>query len=108
MSDIAVCASRIELDADQVRWLASLPMPAHGLERVLSCNLDQGHAGPHASLGQYSRDTEWWVQWTLSVSEINPIPACPVTRTPDQDEDDNVCLLYAGHPGRHLYGTDRQ
>jgi hypothetical protein len=49
------------------------------------------------------------VQWTLSASEINPLEMCTAERVVDAggDEDDNVCLLVAGHAGRHAYGDDR-
>ncbi|MEV6490114.1 hypothetical protein AB0M20_16055 [Actinoplanes sp. NPDC051633] len=101
------CPARIELDIRQQLWLESLPMPAHTVGRTLPCSLDARHAGPHASLGQQSGDTDWWVQWTLTAAEINPLPPCSKTRTPSGDEDDDPCLLYAQHPGRHLYGDER-
>lgn len=103
------CPARIELDPAQMAWLDSLPRPAHGLLRVLRCELETGHPGPHAGLGQHSFETQYWVQWTLSASEINPLEMCTAERVVDAggDEDDNVCLLFAGHAGRHAYGDDR-
>lgn len=99
------CPARIELDHQQVGWLSRLPRPAHGLDRVLHCELEHPHEGAHAGLGQHAAGTGWWVQWTLTASEINAIPHCAAVRTPSQ-QDDNHCLLYCDHPGRHLYGSD--
>ncbi|MGK5681737.1 GntR family transcriptional regulator [Actinoplanes sp. URMC 104] len=99
------CPARIELDRQQVGWLGRLPRPSHGLDRVLHCELEQRHAGAHAGLGQHAAGTGWWVQWTLSASEINAIGQCPAARG-SLDEDDSNCMLYADHPGRHLYGSE--
>ena len=109
VADSNRCPARIELDHNQVGWLSRLPMPAHGLDRVLHCELEHPHPGPHAGLGQHAGGVEWWVQWTLTASEINPIRLCPAQRFPDSGPtDDNNCLLFDGHPGRHLYGSDYQ
>jgi hypothetical protein len=107
MSKLDRCPAEIELSANQLAWLAELPIPAHSLKPELTCDLDQGHDGPHASLGQHSGDTEWWVRWTLHSSEISPFEACPSVRV-SGDEDEDSCLLFEGHPGSHLYGDERR
>ncbi len=99
------CPARLELDQRQVGWLSRLPRPSHGLDRVLHCELEQPHPGAHAGLGQHAAGTGWWVQWTLCASEINAIAQCPAVRIPGPG-DDNACLLYRDHAGRHLYGSD--
>ncbi|SNY48716.1 GntR family transcriptional regulator [Paractinoplanes atraurantiacus] len=104
-ADASRCPARIELDHAQVGWLSRLPPPAHALDRVLHCELEHPHPGPHAGLAQHAHGTGWWVQWSLSASEINPIPLCGAERGP---HDDGRCLLFHGHPGRHLYGDDYQ
>ena len=102
------CPARLQLDIRQQLWLESLPQPAHVVGQMYPCALDSGHEGPHAALGQQSGDRAWWLQWTLKASEINLLPECPGTPNGGTDnEDDGVCLLYAGHPGEHLSGDER-
>ena len=104
--DATRCLARLELDAVQLAWLDRLPRPGHALVRVLRCEFEQPHAGAHACLGQHSGDTDWWVRWTLFASEIDALAPCPITRYPgDPAADDNACLLYAEHAGRHSYGS---
>jgi DNA-binding transcriptional regulator YhcF (GntR family) len=103
--DASRCPARIELDATQLAWLDQLPRPGHELVRVLRCELEHSHSGAHAGLGQHAGGTEWWVQWTLHASEINPYGMCPASRLPgDSAADDNTCLLHEGHVGRHSFG----
>src|SRR4051794_39064243 len=98
------CPAVVELDVRQLEFLAGLPMPAHGLLARLSCELELGHAGSHAALGQHSGDQQWWVQWGLAASEINPLAYCTAERIPgDEAEDDNGCVLFHGHAGRHSH-----
>ncbi|MFF5290316.1 winged helix-turn-helix domain-containing protein [Paractinoplanes globisporus] len=105
-TDADRCPARVELDAAQLAWLDQLPHPGHELVRVLRCELENTHVGPHAGLGQHAGDTEWWVRWTLVASEINPLRMCPAQRDPgDPAADDNTCLLFDGHVGRHSYGA---
>jgi DNA-binding transcriptional regulator YhcF (GntR family) len=106
-ADIGRCPAHLVLAPAQIAWLGTLPMPAHGLDRVLHCELERAHPGPHAGLGQHAGDTPWWVQWTLAASEIVPVPMCPAQRIPEGTEvDDNKCLLFQDHAGRHLFGGD--
>ncbi|MCY1144460.1 winged helix-turn-helix domain-containing protein [Actinoplanes sp. Pm04-4] len=99
------CPARVELDHQQVGWLSRLPRPAHGLDRVLHCELEHPHPGAHAGLGQHAAGIGWWVQWSLAATEINAIANCTAIRTAGH-EDDNHCLLYRDHPNRHLFGSD--
>ncbi|MEV4348853.1 winged helix-turn-helix domain-containing protein [Actinoplanes sp. NPDC049596] len=89
-ADASRCPARIELDHAQVGWLSRLPAPATDPDRVLHCELEHPHPGPHAGLAQHTEDTGWWVQWSLTASEINPLPPCP---------DGTPCLLFESHPG---------
>src|ERR1044071_4465300 len=94
------CPARISLDATQSAFLDELPSNAPSLQSELGCELERGHAGSHAALGQHVDDTMWWVHWTLTASEINPYKWCSAkneTET-EHDEDDNGCVLYDGHP----------
>ncbi|MEU4241041.1 hypothetical protein [Actinoplanes sp. NPDC026619] len=98
------CPAAIDLDARQLEFLACLPMPAHGLLERLDCELERGHSGFHAALGQHSFNTQWWVQWSLAASEINPLALCTAERFPgDEEEDDNGCVLFDRHEGRHSH-----
>lgn len=58
-------------------------------------------------MGQQAGDTEWWVHWTLSASEIMECQRCPAETVErhqfDPTEPADFCLLYSGHPGRHSY-----
>ena len=83
------CPARITLDAAQLTFFDGLPAKAPSVQSELGCELEQGHEGSHAALGQQVDATMWWIQWTLSASEINPYTWCP------------TCSLFDGHPGRH-------
>jgi DNA-binding transcriptional regulator YhcF (GntR family) len=102
-TDASRCPARIELDHAQVKWLSRLPVPPHGFDRVLHCELEHPHPGPHAGLGQHANGTGWWVQWSLTASEINPMRLCTARRDP---ADETRCLLFHDHPGRHLFDGD--
>lgn len=100
------CPSVLILNPDQVVWLLSLDHPAHSVEATQYCSLSHSHDGPHVTLGQHSFNTQWWVRWTLHASEIIALPGCTVERFPgDEVVDDNMCLLFEGHPGAHLFGS---
>ena len=100
--DLVNCPARITLDAAQVAFFNELPTEAPSLQSELGCELERGHEGSHAALGQQVDTTMWWVQWTLSASEINPYTWCPAHQAPEvESRDDQDCLLFAGHPGGH-------
>jgi len=103
--DPVACPARITLDAAQLAFFGELPVPAPSVQSELGCELERGHSGSHAALGQQVEETMWWVQWTLSASEINPYTWCPArqaTAVADREEPD--CTLFVGHPGRHSSG----
>jgi hypothetical protein len=98
--DLRVCPARITLDAAQLAFFNELPADAPSVQSALRCELEQGHEGPHAALGYQAAATTWWVQWTLSASEINPYTWCSATSTPAADDrDEQDCALFDGHPG---------
>jgi len=98
------CPAVVALDPVQLEFLGALPRPAHGLLARMLCELERGHVGPHAALGQHSWDDQWWVQWTLTASEISRLDPCTAERVPgDEEEDDNGCVLFRDHAGRHSH-----
>jgi hypothetical protein len=102
IDELMVCPARITLDAAQLAFFNGLPAAAPSVQSELGCELERGHEGSHAALGQQVDATMWWVQWTLSASEINPYTWCPAHQAPDApSRDDLDCTLYVGHPGSH-------
>jgi hypothetical protein len=87
---LLICPARVTLDASQLTFFDALPNKAPTVQSELGCELERGHEGSHAALGQQVDATMWWVQWTLSASEINPYTWCPTE-----------CSLFDGHPGGH-------
>ncbi|WP_433304054.1 hypothetical protein ACQP2F_13800 [Actinoplanes sp. CA-030573] len=105
VEELAICPARITLDTAQLAFLDGLPTEAPSVQSELRCELELGHEGSHAALGQQVEATMWWVQWTLSASEINAYTWCPSGRTvPFESRDDKDCSLFDGHPGRHAPG----
>jgi hypothetical protein len=92
--DLMICPARITLDAAQLAFFDALPASAPSVQSELGCELERGHEGSHAALGQQVNAKMWWIQWTLSASEINPYTWCP--------ED---CRLFDGHSGGHSPAT---
>jgi hypothetical protein len=102
IEDLMNCPARITLDAAQLAFFNNLPAEAPSVQSELRCELEQGHQGSHAALGQQVHDTMWWIQWTLSASEINPYTWCPAHPVPEAESRDNKdCTLFDGHPGSH-------
>ena len=97
--DLMICPARITLDAAQLAFLNELPAEAPSVQSELGCELERGHDGSHAALGQQVDTTMWWIQWTLSASEINPYTWCPAHQAPTAETHD--CNLFVGHPGDH-------
>jgi hypothetical protein len=98
------CLARIHLGDEEVAWLSTRPLRAHQVDRKLRCELEMGHPGAHAAMGQQGDGVAWWVQWNMSASEVVETAMCPA----ESDEADNFdehdpCLLYEGHPGRHSF-----
>lgn len=103
--DLRNCPARITLDASQLAFFGDLPTDAPSVQSELGCELELGHEGSHAALGHHVETTTWWIQWTLSASEINPYKWCrskEISRAEDRDEQN--CALFDGHPGHHLSG----
>jgi hypothetical protein len=101
--DLMICPARITLDATQLAFFGGLPAEAPSVQSELGCELEQGHEGSHAALGHQAGTTMWWLQWTLSASEINPYTWCPARRVPDAARrGDQDCTLFDGHPGQHV------
>ena len=94
------CPARLTLDAAQMAFFDGLPTEAPSVQSEVGCELEQGHEGSHAALGQQVDATMWWIQWTLSASEINPYTWCPERQAAAHD-----CTLFTGHPGPHLSGS---
>ncbi|WP_249998242.1 hypothetical protein [Actinoplanes sp. M2I2] len=101
--DLRNCPARITLDAAQLAFFNELPADAPSVQSELGCELELGHPGSHAALGHHVDTTTWWIQWTLSASEINPYTWCPA-KTPTQAESrgEEDCALFDGHPGNHV------
>ena len=96
------CPARVTLDAAQLAFFGGLPAEAPSVQSELGCELELGHEGSHAALGQQVDETMWWIQWTLSASEINPYTWCPARQdTTVTDRDELDCTLFVGHPGEH-------
>jgi len=104
------CLARVQLDSAEREWLEFRPAAANEVPASLSCDLESGHPGSHGANAQMGDGVEWWIHWTLRASEIVERKGC-WAETPDPkpyapDEVD-VCLLYAGHPGRHSFALGR-
>jgi hypothetical protein len=101
--DLTICPARITLDAAQLAFFDGLPTGAPSVQSELGCELEHGHEGSHAALGQQVGAKMWWIQWTLSASEINPYTWCPAGQTSPGGEsrNDQQCTLFDGHPGKH-------
>jgi hypothetical protein len=98
------CPARIELSDFQVLWLKRRPYAAQSVRPDHECQLEFRHHGPHGALGQQCDDIEWWVRWTMSCSTVDQVTACPgVSDEPGEPQDDDACLLFEGHPGRHSF-----
>lgn len=98
------CLGRIWLGRGQVTWLADRPCAAHQVPRQMCCELELGHDGPHAALGQQCEEGDWWIRWTLAASEVVEAGHCPAQGdTRDALGDTDVCLLFNRHPGRHSF-----
>ena len=85
-------------------WLKRRPFAVQPVRRDHECRLEFRHPGPHGALGQQCDDIEWWIRWTMSSSTVEQVAACPgVSKEPDETDDDDACLLFEGHPGRHSF-----
>ena len=94
---LARCATKVDLDPAQVLWLLDRPTAAYALLDIPKCELEDGHDGTHAAMGQHCDDVEWWIRWDAAAPQIVPAQLCP------EDDEDEVCLLFVGHPGHHSF-----
>lgn len=82
----------------------------HQLNPLATCDLEDGHPGPHLSISQTDLDgmMDYWVEWTGQ--RLVAIPTCPSTfeGTPRHDYGDEDlpidCWLPEHHPGHHNGG----
>jgi hypothetical protein len=91
------CPTKADLDPAAVLWLLDRPASAHAFIDIPVCELEEGHDGPHAALGQQSGDLELWIRWNGTAPRILETPRC------SYDDGDAVCLLFDEHPGRHPF-----
>jgi hypothetical protein len=67
------------------------------------CDLETGHPGPHAALGQQGTGGEWWLHWAtpqIVETHICPVESATIINAHGEHEP---CLLCQGHPGRHSF-----
>lgn len=98
------------LTVQELGHLNRIENPANELQPVNWCALGPGHDGPwhYAEVqgGGVAGDQEWWLRWNDRSREVLVLPGCEAKGTiTDDDEDPQVCLLFADHPGDH--GFDR-
>jgi hypothetical protein len=98
------CLAKVQLDDAQREWLMFRPYGGNEVPAVLSCELEADHGGPHAANAQMGNEIEWWAHWTLLASEITTHRHCDATQaSTDRLNPLDICMLYAGHPGRHSF-----
>lgn len=104
------CPARLVFDAATLAFLQTLPQGAHEMDaRIRWCELEPGHDGQHYNLGQHSGEHEWWVHWPDGAERptgVVQLAGCSAVSVPDAVGDDEVCTLFAGHPGRHNFTFD--
>ena len=109
MDFLSVCAESLTVSDDHVRTLEARLDPAHEIEPVVWCELQQGHPGPHLALGQAYEDAiELWLRWQSGLSaEIFEVgePGYCTAEGPDPEESGEVveCQMPTGHPGAHSF-----
>ena len=97
------CCVEIELTPEEVAFLDAIPNGANLVEPVRPCEIQEGHAGPHMTLGQAESYDEWWLLWDDSgVREIKVLPHCEV----EDPVSTHQCVLPLDHPGRCGFALD--
>ncbi|MEV8639452.1 hypothetical protein AB0395_48210 [Streptosporangium sp. NPDC051023] len=96
--------SATELTSDEYRILDELPDGANTVEVEAHCWVQEGHPGQHMTLGQAcgAEDVEWWLRWGDEGRDLAAVEMCPEADPASAD----LCLLPAGHWGRHSYGLE--
>jgi hypothetical protein len=98
------CMALIHLGVQEIAWLNEMDGAAHEVQEGAYCELQRGHAGPHAALGQTAGESNWWVHWTLQAWEIVLRQPCDGTGdVPDELGEYDMCLLYDRHEGAHTF-----
>ncbi|QDQ12449.1 hypothetical protein FH965_19370 [Streptomyces spectabilis] len=68
------------------------------------CELDEHIEGEHAAHVLFTEDETGravWAFWREAESRVQLVDPCP-----DRNESENICLLFAKHPGGHLWPED--
>jgi hypothetical protein len=105
MSEILLgCPGLVELTDVEIAWLDHLYGAVNEVAGRHYCELETGHAGRHAALGQRDVRGDWWVWWAEDDGsrEILLMDPCPVEQD-TTDPDQRPCLLPIGHAGGHSY-----
>lgn len=98
------CTADADLAPEEIEYLNALPDAAHQAPQVVSCELKEGHAGPHQGLAQ-SDDrgqhdyTNWWLRWSAAGREWTHEPCCYLGRETTAE----LCMLPEGHEGAHAF-----
>lgn len=78
------------------------------------CELEPGHAGPHAAGAAHGRagvdggePARWWLHWSGDRRRLGTGPVCPARLGERTRVDNGHCRLPDGHVGRHTYEWDR-
>ncbi|HEY8864730.1 MAG TPA: hypothetical protein VIO37_11245 [Candidatus Dormibacteraeota bacterium] len=84
----------------------------YAIEPEYGCELPSGHAGAHHAVGQtfsHGVGNDLWITWLDGGEpQVGELPMCEGYVEQTADEEDKVCLLYAGHPGPHTYEREAQ
>jgi hypothetical protein len=82
--------------------------PAFELDRQLRCELEAGHVGEHAALGQTNGPTDesWWLCWAARAGSrrLVQLDPCPAERSAGGEPW--FCELPDQHPGGHSFDLD--
>lgn len=113
MSEPRRCSKLVVLSEREVRLLSEIPHGSTSVDTEFQCELEAGHRGPHAVLGEWSKPVgagrlasgeavTWWVRWEDPTGRRDVVPqaTCPAETRPGEVMSE-VCTLFAGHPGRH-------
>lgn len=101
------CSARLTLPTPLAAELEDLE-GSHEIRPVVGCELELGHDGPHASLGQAdviidgAAAADRWAVWTtVEDARVIPAEACRAEIL-DMDGEEAGCPLPTGHAGPHV------
>ncbi|GLZ78279.1 hypothetical protein Afil01_30860 [Actinorhabdospora filicis] len=97
----STCDEPVRLSHDEVTFLNDLPGAAFDIGYFDSCSLALGHPGAHATSLQAVPGSSWWLVWGFGTRILLP-------HTKECDAEDpfwpaEMCFLYAGHVGDHVF-----